>query len=82
MLPLVKKLVQLVKSLIPLVPIVQMLPTNGTIGRTPNTRIAFRGDNSFRAIEKIPDLIWNEILVIPCLYIIKIDGIFSSRVFR
>ena len=24
---------------LPLVPMVQMLPTNGTIGRTPNTRI-------------------------------------------
>ena len=34
MVPLVKKLVQMVKAVMPLVPMVQMLPTNGTIGRT------------------------------------------------
>ena len=34
MVPLVKKLVQKVKMVMPLVPKVQMLPTNGTIGRT------------------------------------------------
>ena len=39
--PLVKKLGQMEKMVIPLVPMVQMLLTNGTIGRTPNTRIAW-----------------------------------------
>ena len=34
-----KEIGKLVKMVIPLVPMVQMLPTNGTIGRTPNTRI-------------------------------------------
>ena len=43
MVPLVKKLVQMVKVVIPLVPMVQMLPTNGTIGRTPNTRADSNG---------------------------------------
>ena len=32
MVPLVKQLVQMVKLFIPMVPLVQMLPTNGTIG--------------------------------------------------
>ena len=34
MIPLIKKLVQMVKIVMSLVPMVQMLPTNGTIGRT------------------------------------------------
>ena len=33
-----KEIVQMVKMVMPLVPMVQMLPTNGTIERTPNTR--------------------------------------------
>ena len=33
-----KEMVLMVKMVIPLVPMVQMLPTNGAIGRTPNTR--------------------------------------------
>ena len=36
---LVKKLVQNVKMVMPLISMVQILPSNGTIGRTPTTRI-------------------------------------------
>ena len=38
-----KEIGAMVKMVMPLVPVVRILPTNGTIGRTPNTRIVKLG---------------------------------------
>ena len=42
-----------IKIVIPLVPVIQMLQTNGTIGRTPNTRYILECLDQFTEIRHI-----------------------------
>ena len=58
------------KMVIPLVPMVQMLPTNGTIGRTPNTRnVLHRRFCYFNGVSK------GTLPVMDCL----VRGVWTSR---